>query len=112
MDVDEDLESNPAGYISMCVLRRLCEYAMSSKVSCAGQSMTFLLSVSQKPPIIAHSVVPSGTRGLKFGLSLHNIILLYIHTLRKRTAKALANMRICASSHEPSVLDDKIKNKV
>ena len=67
MDVDEDLESSPAGYVSKCVLRRLCEYVISSKISCAGKLMTFPL----KPPIIAHSVVPSGTRGLKFGLSLH-----------------------------------------
>ena len=71
MDVYEDLESSLARYVSMCVLRRLCEYAISSQISCAGQLMTFLLSIIQKPPIIAHSVVPSRTRGLKFGLNLH-----------------------------------------
>ena len=63
----------------------------------------------QKPFLDVHTNVFSGVRGLKFGLS-HPLLPYLVYT-RNREAKALARLRVCAGSFEPSLLAFAIRTK-
>ena len=55
-----------------------------------------LIAYAQKPPVNIHARI-----GWEYRLIW---VFLYIHTLCMRTVKAMARMRICAGSPEPSLL--------
>ena len=66
-----------------------------------------LISYAQKPPL--H--VPAGVSSANNGLIIFWVFI-YIHTLCMRAVKAMARMRICAGSPEPSLLGYMICAKI
>ena len=74
-------------------------------------STSVLKALPGKLDIKRHSLstlyVSSGARRLNFGLSL-----MYLHTLCIQEMKALARLRICTGSHEPSLLVNAISTKI
>ena len=66
-----------------------------------------LMAYAQKPPLN----VPAGVSSVNIGLIIIWVFS-YIHTLCMRAVKAMARMRICAGSPEPSLLGYMICAKI
>ena len=62
-----------------------------------------LIAYAHKPPLNVHAGVSSGNIGW-----IIIWVFIYIHTLCMRAVKAMARMRICAGSPEPSLLANMI----
>ena len=66
-----------------------------------------LIAYAQMPPLNVPAGVYSGNIGL-----IITWMFIYIHTLSMRAVKAMARMRICAGSPEPSLLGYMICAKI
>ena len=69
------------------------------------QEIYALIAYAQKPPLNANADAPSDTRRQKFCSESLSTSILYV----TRVQKTLANLRICAGSTEPSLLDNAIR---
>ena len=65
------------------------------------------IAYAQKPPVNAHAGVSSGNVGL-----IIIWVFIYIHTLCMLAVEAMARMRMCAGSPEPSLLGFMICAKI
>ena len=66
-----------------------------------------LIAYAQMPPLNVPAGVSSGNIGL-----IIICMFIYIHTLSMRAVKAMARMRICTGSPEPSLLGYMICAKI